>query len=232
MSPRWFRQALPPRLKSNPSPAELRRMARHPSAYAPTAAEVLNPPIPPMPVATAAPHLRTVLDRPDDDAARLAYANWIKAADPARAEFIRRQLIGDSAGDLLGEYGVRWAAEFAPWGARDLVYRRGFVEAMSLTGRSFISLGAGLFDATPLREVRLIAVNFLMEELIACPHLAKLDVLNLRGNQLGDAGAEMLMRCPWLGGLKRLELEGNGLSAGCEARLKKVFGQSLLEFDL
>ena len=232
MSPRWFRQALPPRLKSNPSPAELRRMARHPSAYAPTAAEVLTPPSPPAIAPDANPLLRAVLDHPDDDAPRLAYAEWAGTTDPARGEFIRLQLNGEPTEQLLLGHGPRWAVEFAPWGARDLVYRRGFVEAVSLTGRSFISLGAALFDATPLREVRLIAVNFLMEELIACPHLAKLDVLNLRGNQIGDAGAEMLMRCPWLGGLKRLELEGNGLSAGCEARLKKVFGQSLLEFNL
>ncbi len=205
MNPNWFRPSLPPRLKPHPTPAELRRMARHPSAYAPTAAEVLNPPITPMPLVKAGPQLRAVLDRPDDDATRLAYAEWIGPADPARAELIRRQLVGDSAEDLLAEHGPRWAAEFAPWGARDLVYRRGFAEALSLTGRSFISLGADLFERTPLREVRLIAVNFLMEELIACPHLAKLEVLDLRGNQIGDAGAEMLTRCLWIGGLKRLE---------------------------
>ena len=75
-----------------------------------------------------------------------------------------------------------------------MVYRRGFVEAMSLTGRSFISLGAGLFDATPLREVRLVAVNFLMDELFLCPHLAKLDVLNLRGNQLDAMRPEIEAR--------------------------------------
>ena len=220
MNPNWFRPSLPPRLKPNPTPAELRRMARHPSAYAPTAAEVLNPPIPPMLSVMAGPQLRAVLDDPDDDAERLAYADWIGATDPARAELIRRQLEGDSAEDLLAEHAPRWSAEFALWGARDLIHRRGFVEAMSLTGRSFISLGADLFERTPLREVCLIAVNFLMEELIACTHLAKLEVLNLRGNRIGDAGAEKLMRCPWLGGLKRLIIEDNALSAECEARLQ------------
>ena len=194
MSLHWFRQALPPRLKSNPSPAELRRMARHPSAYAPTAAEVLNPPGVSIPMEKVGPLLRAVLDWPDDDAARLAYADWIDATDPARAELIHRQLVGDSAEDLLLGHGPRWAVEFAPWGARDLVYRRGFVEAMSLTGRSFISLGASLFDATPLREVRLVAVNFLMEELFLCPYLAKLDVLNLRGNQLDAMRPEIEAR--------------------------------------
>ena len=63
-------------------------------------------------------------------------------------------------------------------------------------------------------------------------HLEKLQVLNLRGNQIDDEGAECLMRCPWIGGLKRLDLEGNGLSAGSEDRLRGVSGRSSLEFNL
>ena len=233
MSLRWFRPSLPPRLKPIPTPDELRRMARNPSAHAPTAEEeVLAPSVSPPTPFHPLPQLRAVLDRPDDDPPRHAYADAIERTDPARAELIRRQLNGEPAEDLLREHGARWAAEFAPWEARDLVYRRGFVDAMSLTGRSFISLGAALFERTPLREVRLIAVNFLMEELIACEHLAKLQVLNLRGNQIGDEGAECLMLCPWIGGLKRLDLEGNGLSAGSEDRLRGVSGRSSLEFNL
>lgn len=209
MSLLGLRPSLPPRLKQNPTPADFRRMARHPSAYGPTADEVLNPATVAMPVKID-PQLRAVLDHPDDDAARLAYAEWIGTSDPARADLIRRQLKGDAAGSLLQEHGPRWSEEFAPWGARDIVYRRGFAEAMSLTGRSLISLGATLFDRTPLREVRLIAVNFLIAELSDCEHLGKLEVLNLRGNQIGDEDGERLMRSPWLVGLKQLILEGNG----------------------
>ena len=173
--------------------ADFRRMARHPSAYAPTASEVLNPAPPPPIEFDSHPLLKAVLAHPDDDAPRLAYAEWIAAADPARAEFIRLQLRSDSAASRLLEVnGTRWNATFAPWGARDFVYRRGFVEGVSLTGRSFISLGASLFEATPLREVRLIAVAFLMAELLACPHLAKLESLNLRGNRIGEADAARL----------------------------------------
>ena len=173
--------------------ADFRRMARHPSAYAPTAAEVLNPAPPPPIARDPHPLLQAVLAHLDDDAPRLGYAQWIDAADPTRAEFIRLQLRGDPAAlQLLEAHGPRWNAAFAPWGARDFMYRRGFVEGVSLTGRSFISLGASLFEATPLREVRLIAVAFLMDELIACPHLAKLEALDLRGNRIGEADAARL----------------------------------------
>ncbi len=175
------------------SAANFRRMAHHPSAYAPTAAEVLNPAPPPPIVPDSNPLLLAVLAHPDDDAPRLVYAEWIAPADPARGEFIRLQLRGDPAADrLLEQHGPRWNAVFAPWGARDFVYRRGFVEGVSLTGRSFISLGASLFQATPLREVRLIAVAFLMDELLACPHLAKLPSLDVRGNRIGEADAARL----------------------------------------
>ncbi len=138
--------------------------------------------------------LQAVVRKPNDDAPRQAYADGVEAADPARAEFIRLQLAGDPAEHLLAAHGPRWAAAFSPWGARDLVYRRGFVEGMSLTGRSFISLGESLFAATPLREVRLVAVNFLMAELVACPHLTKLKVLDLRGNGIGKEAEANLRR--------------------------------------
>ena len=207
------------------TPADWLRMARHPSSYAPTAAEVLTPPLALPACSVPHPHLRAVLDDPDADGPRLAFADWIGAADPARAEFVRAQLAGSPAADgLLAQHGKRWSEEFAPWGARDLVYRRGFTEGMSLTGRSFIGLGEALFERTPLREVRLIAVNFLMGELVRCPHLAKMSALDLRGNRIGDAGAELLLGCDYLEGLQELCLADNDLTPAVEACVKARFG--------
>ena len=193
MSLPWFRKSLPPPPLRTATAVDFRRMSRHPSAYAPTAAEVLNPATPPPIARDSHPLLQAVLAHPDDDAPRLAYAEWIDACDPARGEFIRLHLRSDpAAARLLEANGPRWNTAFSSWGARDFVYRRGFVEGVSLTGRSFISLGASLFEATLLREVRLIAVAFLMEELIACPHLVRLESLDLRGNRIGEADAARL----------------------------------------
>lgn len=91
------------------------------------------------------------------------------------------------------------------------MFRRGFAEAVSLTGRCFVSLSDGLFAATPLREVRLVAVNFLMLELVRCPYLAKLGRLNLCGNQIGIEGVRHLVVCPFLTNLRELNLSRNGL---------------------
>ena len=217
------------RLRLWPTGEELRRMARHPSAYAPTAAEVLTPdPVPPPAVPMSANERRlmdAILADPDADEPRLRYADWLAATDPERAKLIREQLADP---ERPGTAVPGLAQAFAPWGARDVVFRRGFAEAMSLTGRSFISLSDGLFAATPLREVRLIAVNFLMAELVRCPNLAKLRVLNLRGNRIGDRGAGLLAGCEHLSNLARLDVTDNGLTPAGEASLVKTFGPRVL----
>lgn len=198
--------SLPPRLRLWPTAAELMRMARHPAAYAPTAAEVLTPgPVPPPVIAMGAEERRlmdAILADPDMDEPRLRFADWVEATDPERAVFIRSQL-----GSPRGEdkhVPDRWLAPFLPFGARDVVFRRGFAEGMSLTGRSFVSLSDGLFAATPLREVRLIAVNFLIAELVTCPNLRKLTRLDLRGNRIDEMGRALLAGCEWLAGVEVL----------------------------
>ncbi len=192
---------LPARLRLWPTAAELARMARHPAAYAPTAAEVLTPPPVPLPTIAMGADERRLMDAiiadPDADEPRLRFAEWVERTDAKRARFIRGQLLGLPRGA-----DERWAEPFLPFGARDVVFRRGFAEAMSLTGRSFISLSDGLFAATPLREVRLIAVNFLIPELVACTNLRKLTRLDLRGNDIDDAGKALLAACEWLRGVE------------------------------
>ena len=194
--------SLPPRLRLWPTADELTRMARHPAAYAPTAAEVLTPlPVPPPTIVMCDVErslIADIVEWPEAGVRRLRYAGWVEARDPQRACFIRHQVLGlpRPEGEDIPD---RWAKTFLPFGARDVVFRRGFAEAMSLTGRAFISLGDALFAATPLREVRLIAVNFLLPELLACPHLAKLKRLDLRGNRIAPA---VLTGCQWLAGVE------------------------------
>lgn len=211
-------------------------MTRHPSAYAPTATEVLAPaPVPPPAVRMSVDERRlmdAIIADPDADAPRLRYADWAEATDPERAVFIRNAVLRRDQGEREpappGRSEERWASVFASYGARDIVFRRGFAEAMSLSGRCFVSLSDGLFAATPLREVRLIAVNFLMAELVRCPNLAKLRVLNLRGNRIGDAGAALLAGCGHLSNITRLDVTDNGLTPAGEEALVKSFGPRVL----
>jgi uncharacterized protein (TIGR02996 family) len=172
------------------------------------------------------PHERELLDAvladPDADEPRLRYAEWYDRQGDERGEFIRLQIDGratDRERDLLAAHGPRWCAPFEPWSARDVVFRRGFAEAMSLAGRAFISIGEGLFRTTPLRDVRLVAVAPFLDELARTPHLARLDRLDLSGNWIGPAGVRELAHSPHLTRLRALDLTANDLDAAAAAAL-------------
>jgi hypothetical protein len=102
------------------------------------------------------------------------------------------------------------ATVLAAFGARDIVWEEGVPVAASLSGRAFVSGGETIFRVCPLRAVRLVAVDPVRGELPGCPHLAKLDRLDLWGCQLG-ADVAALARSPYLSGLWELNLSRNDL---------------------
>ncbi len=228
MAGRWFAKRFPRRLPA--TAADLARMAWNPSYRAPHPSELLDPdpftpPGPPPMSAEERALLDAVLADPDADEPRLRYADWCDRQGDPRGEFIRAQIserrglsppsegtAGTSpAARLLALHHPRWCVPFAPWSARDIEFRRGFAEAMSLAGRTFISIGDGLFRTTPLRDVRLVAVAPFLNELARTANLAKLDRLDLSGNWIGPAGMRELAGSPHLTRLRALDLSRNGL---------------------
>jgi uncharacterized protein (TIGR02996 family) len=160
--------------------------------------------------------LDAVLADPDADEPRLKYAAWCDRLGDPRGEFIRVQIGGANIPrerELLAAHRDEWVAPFAPWSAEDVVFRRGFAEAMSLSGRAFISISDGLFRTSPVRDVRLVAVQPFMAELARAPNLAKLERLSLRGNWIGPDGVKALVESPYLARLRVLDLSHNGLTA-------------------
>jgi hypothetical protein len=117
-------------------------------------------------------------------------------------------------------------------GARDLVEREGRVESVSLSGRSFITLAAPRFEKDPPREVRLVAVKWYLDELAECPHLAKVERLNLRGNRIGPEGIRILCRSPFLSP-RHLDLTFNDLgSAGVMELIAAPWSSGLQSLNL
>jgi hypothetical protein len=140
-------------------------------------------------------------------------------------------------------------------GAKDLVERDGRVESVSLSGRSFISLAEPIFETNSPREVRLVAVKWYLDELAACPHLARVEHLNLAGNRIGpegmkllsgslplrasvldltnndvgSKGIEFLLAAPWRHCLRVLLLSGNGLSLGDFDRIRSALPDIVLD---
>ncbi|HET6575402.1 MAG TPA: TIGR02996 domain-containing protein [Fimbriiglobus sp.] len=242
MAGRWFAKRFPRRLTSDPS--ALARMAWNPSYRAPHPSELLDPdpfvsPGPP----PMTPHERALLDAvladPDADEPRLRYAEWCDRQGDPRGEFIRSQIeefhrggrreedrgvkdgleLNSSSAPSAPSAVNRFLQMLAPWSARDVVFRRGFAEAMSLAGRAFISISDGLFRTTPLRDVRLVAVAPYMDELAQAPNLTKLDRLDLSGNRIGPTGVRELTNSPHLTRLRELDLTANDLDDDTAAAL-------------
>ena len=239
MAGRWFAKRFPRRLPGATA-ADLARMAWNPSYRAPHPSEVLDPDpfVPPGPPPMT-PHERELLDAvladPDADEPRLRYAAWFDRQGDEHGEFIRLQIEEFHRGGRGGRsekdrVDIRFNSVFssapsapsavnrvllllAPWSARDVVFRRGFAEAMSLAGRAFISISDGLFRTTPLRDVRLVAVAPFLDELARTPNLVKLERLDLSGNWIGPTGVRELARSPHLARLREIDLSRNGLGA-------------------
>jgi hypothetical protein len=217
-------------------------MAWNPSYRAPRAAEVLDPdathpPELPRTSETERALLDAVLADPDADEPRLAYAAWARAQSPASHGWTRINTDENNhliQSDPCLSVSIRGSSSFfSACGAKDLVVRRGFVEGMSLSGRAFISLGERIQRLTPLREVRLVAIQPFVGELARCPHLAKIRRLDLRGDRIGRDGVKELAASAFLGGLRELGLSGNDLGPeGLKELLAAGWASNLTAIEL
>ncbi|MCE9546713.1 MAG: TIGR02996 domain-containing protein [Planctomycetia bacterium] len=113
-------------------------------------------------------HLQAILDSPDDDAPRLAYANRLKrSGDADRAEFIRIQCALDKLSpqakgrpalearekELLDQYGWDWAKEFGT-SISEWVYRRGFIERVQMRLETPAEEIRAVLSKSPIRHIR------------------------------------------------------------------------------
>jgi uncharacterized protein (TIGR02996 family) len=121
--------------------------------------------------------LRGVLAAPDDDAARLVYADWLTDRDDPRGDSIRRQC---AAADSAQDGPAAWAGGLTAllFGEFPVTFRRGFVEEARLTNGP-----SALSDEVPL--------------LAALQPLHRLDVMVVRNGE--EARALEAAAClPWL----------------------------------
>jgi uncharacterized protein (TIGR02996 family) len=169
-----------------------------------------------------------VLAHPDDDTPRLVYADWCDdAGDADRAAFIRAQVeaaraepwshaartADEQANALLAAHVEDWTAhlgESVAWCG----FERGFVEQLGVpAGR----LATVLDDASrlePVRRVQVIRARSEIEDdpldaVLACPHLARVEALDLReANLTSSVEFEVMAECEHLAGLRELSLAG------------------------
>jgi uncharacterized protein (TIGR02996 family) len=170
--------------------------------------------------------MRAILDNPDDDLPRLAYADWLDetgdATDRDRAEFIRVQIelaatyhlkrrdsLSDRNHKLLSQYGDTWAADIVGRGVNEVRFERGFVAAVTATGPAFIRRGDAWTAGTPLRNLTLRGVAGNAARLAGCPHLARISSLTIADNQFSDYDLAALVRSRYWLGLSELCLSGS-----------------------
>jgi uncharacterized protein (TIGR02996 family) len=93
-------------------------------------------------------------------------------------------------------------------------FRRGFVEFLQLESDMFVTRGSDIFARTPLREIWLPNQEE-YDSLAACPHLARLSILNLSCARLSEEfRPSVLISSPYLSGLTGLYL-CTGHEFGC-----------------
>ncbi|MGL5096423.1 MAG: TIGR02996 domain-containing protein, partial [Planctomycetia bacterium] len=153
--------------------------------------------------------------RPDDDAPRLAYADWLDAQKDPQGEFIRLQcktvkmphddpkraeLLAREV-ELLDEHGKNWAGRLPKmpdvwW----LDFHRGLVQTARIWGwEIFREVADQVYAATPIRQLRFwnVTAESAMD-LAESAKLSPLYALLMGNNLLFDDGAAAMAQSPHL----------------------------------
>jgi uncharacterized protein (TIGR02996 family) len=175
--------------------------------------------------------LRAVVESPDLDAPRLAYADWCATIDEedmrARAELIRAQIdlsltppdvvrtggahhLQRRIADLLARWSAVWSEPLRPY-IESASYQRGFAGHVRMTGRGFLEYAERIFALAPVQHVDLTAVRDVRDQLLASPYLGRLKSLSLDGCGLTADDMRAIGSTPALLGLRWLSLRNNNL---------------------
>jgi uncharacterized protein (TIGR02996 family) len=183
--------------------------------------------------------LEDIVAHPEDDAPRLIFADWLDdqggAANQARAEFIRAQMerhrlhpaqpraraLLRREEELLDRYRGEWTAAVQPL-VRRCHFHRGFVEEVRLSAEQLLQHGPELVRLAPVQRLQLRGTAALPALLAQSPEhtrtladvLARIKVLDLNRDYLGEAAGIALLRLPRLPRLDALHLVHNALAAG------------------
>ncbi len=173
--------------------------------------------------------LRAIRASPNDDTARLAFADWLDDRDDPLGEFVRVQIelepiryridnpraveLHRREDELLRRHGDDWIgtnellthpSDFGP------VFRRGLPDYACLSLDTFLKNGEALFTAHPtLREVALYGIANRGSELTMSPLLAKLETLEIADWPTED-DAISLSVSPHLDKISRFKLWAGG----------------------
>jgi len=189
---------------------------------------------------------QAVLDDPDAEAPRAAFAKWLDEQGDPQGEFIRLQLeaarelrrglycedyarLSEAARALQAAHGREWSRDVEVIASQPRFYR-GFVEGVTIDARMFLDHAPELYRAAPVRHVVMTDARDVIGEIAASPHLGRLTSLGLQGNGLGDDEVGAIIQSPHLERLKALNLSFNDAGMPALEALCASKGQPVLAY--
>ncbi len=185
--------------------------------------------------------LRAILDNPEDDAVRLVYADWLEEnGETDHAEFIRVQCEVEHLDPLDdGYYPLRrrerelWSVYARKWARaldrpiKEVTFRRGFPDQLSMTVGKFLACGEKLFANWPIRGVVLRRGKGTIEDLARSPLLGKIRKLSFREYQTNSEEIQILLDHLHAHQVEELEFTGVGFDHRAATKLTTTLPSSL-----
>lgn len=177
--------------------------------------------------------LKEIVAHPADREVRLVFADWLEEQGDPRGELIRLQIqLEGMTPDDRGYATIRKRERalfrqhmlFGQLPARvsGWEFRAGFIERIELTLTAFLKHGREIFERNPVQHATLKAKSAKLEKIAQMPELSKLRSIELRGNQLGNAGLRTLLDSPHLTNLRSLTVYSNQLTDEAIAHLARL----------
>lgn len=185
--------------------------------------------------------LEAIRRRPEDDAPRLLFADWLEERGDALGEFIRvecalaampagdpqRDVLERRDRDLTAGFSNEILAELRTAGLKEVRFRRGFADRMHIVGTRFVDLWrpiarlAPLLRALMLRGIPAREGGRTCERLMSMPCFAALRALDLSDNAIELPAIEALVGAPRFAQVETLHLSGASLGGSCIRALLK-----------
>lgn len=176
--------------------------------------------------------LRPIMEHPDADEPRIAYAKWAHAIGNARGEFVDVQLeearkhrahsyVADwapyarRARELLKLYDALWLMPLQDLLDDQVIanptFYRGFVEDVDMDARAFADEARRVYEKAPIRHLTLRNV-MAYPKALASSHLAQVGTLCIPTQNLDDSVIEILASSPHAHRLRWLDLALNRIT--------------------
>lgn len=189
--------------------------------------------------------LRAILEDPENDLPRLAYADWLDEQGDPRGELIRVQCelsplteederfhpLYKREQALLKLHKNEWLGPLADW-VQNAQFSRGFVENITLGANQFLDRKQEIFSLTPIRGLKLTGMTTThVTKFRTAPECSRLRELTLNIRKMTDLRWEKLITAPRLASLKKLQINWMGMDMHHLNALTELSARGLQEFD-